>query len=131
MKRSRLILLTLLISIFFLVGCQFREKKEALPALSLLEEGLKERKFSGELGRFGWLRSFFIQEVQHDSEVNQSLLTTCLETTDYYLLLKYDFRRSDFEWKEYGVVKLESLDKTDVEQPYRFWLRRFFFYASH
>ncbi len=130
MKKMLAIFLVILLGAS-LVGCQPEEKVETSPALSLFKEGLKEKKLSGPFSRFGWLRDWFIHDVEYSQLTKQTLITTSLETTDYYILLKYDFRISNFEWSEFGVVKLDSIDKVDIEQPYRFWLRRFFFAASH
>lgn len=130
MKKLLAVFLIILLT-SFLEGCWLKENAETPPALSLLVEGLKEKKLSGPIGRFGWLEDWFIQEVEYSEPNKQALITACFETTDYYLLLKYDFRSSNFEWAEFGAVKLDSIDKVDIEQPYRFWLRRFFFAASH
>lgn len=129
--KKKLAFLLIIILAGFLVSCQPEKKTPASPALSIFNEGLKEKKLAGPLGRFGWLKNWFVQEIEDNRPAGQTLITACFETTDYYLLLKYDFRSSNFEWAEVGVVKLDSIDKVDIEQPYRFWLRRFFFSASH
>lgn len=130
MKKVLAIFLVILLGAS-LAGCQPKEKVEISPALSLFIEGLREKKLSGPFGRFGWLRDWSIYNVEYSKLTRQTLITTSFETTDYYILLKYDFRSSNFEWSEFGAVKLDSIDKVDIEQPYRFWLRRFFFAASH
>ncbi len=126
-----MVIFVFLFLISFFLGCQPRGEEKTPVALSLFKEGLKEKRLAGPIGRFGWLKRWFVQGIEHDKVNRQTLITTCFETTDYYLLIKYDFRSTNFEWKEYGAAKLDSLDKVDVEQPYRFWLRRFFFSATH
>ncbi len=122
-----------LIIVFFVftASCLLKRKTETFPALSLFNEGLKEKQLAGPLGRFGWLKSWFIQEVDYNEPGKQILITTCFETTDYFILVKHDFRFTNLEWVEFGAVKIDTIDKVDIEQPYRFWLRRFFFSGSH
>lgn len=117
--------------IFSLVGfgCSKGEKSIPQAPIKLLNQVLEEQK-RYPLGKYGFIERWKIRDVSCDEINGQVLAELEVETSEFLLILKADMRKKGKNWFIYGLKKEDSLSKVDLEEPYRFWFRRFVFSTS-
>jgi hypothetical protein len=127
-------LITFLILFFLLasfIGFGCAKKEESIPKepLRLLSQVLEEQK-KQPLGKYGFIERWKIKDVSYDEINGQVIAELELETSEYFLFLKADMRKKGKGWFIYGLRKEDSLSRVDLEEPYRYWFRRFVFSTS-
>jgi hypothetical protein len=129
MRRYFAVLFSCLVLIFLLGGCQAKVRPAEEP-LQVLQAILNEQKMAGPFGKWGWLEEWIVKEVDYDEINGQELVLLMVKTDRYWLLLRADLRRVEERWRLVGLKREATLNLIDVEEPYRYWLRRFVFSAS-
>lgn len=122
-------LLSFVILIFLLGGCSEKSRPADEP-LRVLQAILSEQKVAGPFGKWGWLERWSVKEVNYDEINGQELVLLMVKTDGYWLLLRADLRRVEGHWRLVGLKREATLNLIDVEEPYRYWLRRFVFSTS-
>lgn len=96
----------------------------------MLEEFLNEGKHSGSLGSLEKPLSWHIREVTVDKLNSQVLGQVEVYTDENLYLLTFDYRMQDGEWRLLYVGKDERLGFSDLQNPYRYRIRRFLYSSS-